>query len=92
MRKKAELGNEEKFCFPSCGRYWVTDTHGRGGCGREGGHWEGACHSEEPWEAPGAHLMSDFCSVASCPLCKLSSGVIESDVILVLLHLNGNCQ
>lgn len=41
---------------------------------------------------PLAHLMEDFHSVASCPLCKLSPGVIESDVILVLLHLNGNCQ
>lgn len=38
---------------------------------------------------PLAHLMEDFRFVASCPLCKLLSGVIESDVILVLLHLNG---
>lgn len=41
---------------------------------------------------PLAHLMEDFRSVASCPLCKPSSAVIESDVTLVLLRLNENCQ
>lgn len=41
---------------------------------------------------PLAHLMVDFRSVASCPLCKLLSGVIESDVIPVPLHLDGKCQ
>lgn len=32
---------------------------------------------------PLTHLTEDFCSVASYPLCKLLSGAIESDVILI---------
>lgn len=60
----------------------MMDMQGRGGCRRGDRPGKGLAIQSSPGK-PLAHLVEGSYSVAPCPLCKLLSAIIGSDVTLL---------